>query len=115
MPVEIIGVLFILIIHEVGHVLSILLLKAGKIIKFHVSWRGVGIEWEPNKDSNIKQLWVTLAGSIANLIVGSLCFAGGLVYLGVLHWVFGLLNLIIPIKHGDGYRAYTKWKEIRGE
>ena len=96
----IVGVLLVMFIigtHEIGHVLFILLLRAGKIIKFHVSVRGVGIEWQPNENNNIKQLWVTLGGCIANFIVGSLCFAGGLTNLGVFHWGFGLLNLFVVL------------------
>jgi hypothetical protein len=111
-----IGVLIGIILHEIGHVIAIKITKAGKILKIHLSLKGVGIEWEPfDENDYIKRIIITLSGSGLNLLAGALCFAGGLVEIGLVNVLFGLLNLLIPLKNSDGRRAFETLRDYTME
>lgn len=107
-----IGMLIGIVLHELAHVLAIKITKAGKVLKLHFSLKGLGIEWEPyDKNNYTKRIIVTLSGSLANLLVAGLCFAGGLVDIALANLIFGLINLLLPLRYADGRRAFTLWKE----
>ena len=104
------GMILVVAVHEMGHAGAILLTRAGEIKRFHISWKGVGIEWEPSDNVLYKRIVVSLGGFIANCLMGLLWFAGGLVYLAFMSLLFGFLNLL-PLIGSDGYRVYKMIRE----
>jgi hypothetical protein len=106
-----IGVFIAIILHEVSHLLAIKITRAGEIKKFYIGKKGVGIVWEPFKFDKKKMIIITLSGSLINLLSAGLFCAGGLTEIAAVSFWFGILNLLIPMKSADGYRAYKYWKD----
>ena len=97
-----------ILLHELGHIIAIYLTRAGKVTGFVLSFKGVGVKWEWGGDYR-KRFIVTMSGPLANIVVGIL-LSGTL--FGDMNLAFGLLNLLIPVKIADGYRALAA---VRGE
>ena len=99
----------IIIIHEIGHILAIYITKAGYVTGFVLNFKVAGVKWEWNGDYR-KRFLVTMSGPITNIIVGILLWG---TLFGDMNIMFGLLNLLIPIKVSDGYRAIQSLKMIK--
>ena len=90
-----------IVIHELGHIIAIYSTRAGQVTGFVLNWKVAGVKWEWSGDYR-KRFIVTMSGPVANIIVGILLWG---TEFGLLNLVFGLLNLLIPVKVADGYRA----------
>ncbi len=106
----IISVIMALAVHELGHVLAILLTRAGTVKGMVISLKGIGVKWEPYKNDPYKRSIVSLAGPLVNLSLAVLFFTGGLEVLGLANLVFGAVNLM-PLPGADGLRAYSHLRE----
>ena len=91
----------VIILHELGHIIAIYLTRAGKVTGFVLNWKVAGVKWD--WDGNMrKRFIVTMSGPLANIIIGILLWGS---LFGDINLIFGLLNLLIPMKVADGYRA----------
>ena len=97
-----------ILLHELGHIIAIYLTRAGKVTGFVLNWKVAGVKWDWHGDRK-KRFIVTMSGPLANIIIGILFYATPF---GDLNFVFGLLNLLIPVKVADGYRAL---EAVRGD
>lgn len=97
-----------LLVHEMGHIIAIYITHAGYVTGVHIGVYGCGIVWEWG-GSFKKALVVTIAGSAMNLFLFWLPHPFGIIMV-----LFGLLNLLMPFKYADGYRAWQTWKRIGG-
>ena len=104
----IIMMLSTILLHELGHIIAIYLTRAGYVTGFVLNWKVAGVKWEWHGDHR-KRFIVTMSGPLANIVVGIL-LSGTL--FGDMNLAFGLLNLLIPVKVADGYRALAA---VRGE
>lgn len=102
-------IIFVFTVHEAGHILAIILTKAGKVKGLAVNWRGIGVKWETNGYEPFKRSVVSLSGSVVNLAFAVLFFSVGLEMLGFANLVFGVVNLF-PLPGSDGLRALANLK-----
>jgi len=100
-----IALLFALLTHELGHIMAILLTRAGRVEGVVVSWKGFGVKWNPYRHDPIKRAVVSLAGPGMNLLLAILFYSVGMEFWGLCNLIFGLTNLLLPFKQADGYRA----------
>jgi len=91
-----------IVIHELGHILAILITKAGVIKRLHLSWKGIGIEWEAENPSIQHRIIISSAGSAANIIVGIVLLLLQMPEYAYINFLCGFLNLV-PFLKGDGY------------
>jgi len=106
----VIALLFVLIIHEAGHALAILLTHAGRIKGFVLNWKGIGVKWSPYSYEPVKRVVVSLAGSYVNLVLAAVFYIAGFELLGLANLTFGVANLL-PLPNSDGLRAVAHLKE----
>ena len=106
----IITMLFTLVVHEGGHILAILLTHAGRVKDIAITWKGIGVRWEPFANEPVKRVIVSLSGSTLNLAFAATFYAVGLPLLGLVGLVFAITNLL-PLPDSDGLRAYYNLRE----
>ncbi len=88
-----------LIAHEIGHVVSIYITRAGHVTGVVVTPMGVGVCWEQVDPQPYKLLLVALAGPVANLVAAGISAS-------LPQLAFGLINLIfLHVPGSDGYKA----------
>jgi len=105
-----ITMLFTLVVHEGGHIMAILLTHAGRVKNIAVTWKGVGVRWEPFAYEPAKRVIVSLSGSVVNLAFAAFFYSVDLPLLGLAGLIFGIVNLL-PLPGSDGLRAYCSLKE----
>ena len=91
-------------VHEAGHVMAILLTRAGRLKGIVVNWRGIGIRWEASAYVPLKRAAVSVSGPALNMVLAFLFFSAGLELLGMANLVFGGVNLL-PLPGSDGLRV----------
>ena len=104
------AIVFTLFVHEAGHILAILLTRAGKVQGMVICLKGIGVKWEPYGYEPFKRSVVSLSGSVINLAVAIVFYSAGLDLLGMTNLVFGFVNLL-PLPGADGLRAFNSLKE----
>ena len=97
-----------ILLHELGHIIAIYLTRAGRVTGFVLNWKVAGVKWDWHGDRR-KRFVVTTSGPLANIVIGILFY--GTVF-GDINLAFGLLNLLMPVKAADGYRAL---EAVRGD
>ncbi len=102
----IITMLFTLVVHEGGHIMAIILTHAGRVKDIAITWKGIGVRWEPFGYEPVKRVIVSLSGSAVNLVFAATFYAVGLPLLGLAGLVFAIANLL-PLPGSDGLRAYN--------
>ena len=107
----IISVLFVIAVHEIGHILAIFATRAGRVQGMVVSLKGIGVKWEPYDNDPMKRSIVSFAGPAINLVLAVFFYAAGLELMVLTNFVFGLVNLL-PIPGADGKRAVSSLKEV---
>jgi len=90
-----------IVLHELGHIIAIYATRAGRVTGFILNWKVAGVKWDWDGDRR-KRFIVTMSGPLANILIGILLYG---TEFGLLNLVFGSLNLLIPVKVADGYRA----------
>jgi Zn-dependent protease len=108
--IAVFAIVFTLFVHEAGHILAILLTRAGKVQGMVVCLKGIGVKWEPYGHDPFKRSVVSLSGSAINLALAIVFYSAGLEMLGMANLVFGLINLM-PLPGADGLRAFNSLKE----
>jgi Zn-dependent protease len=103
-------ILLSIILHELGHIIAILITKAGKIKGIHVSLKGIGIRWEGDNPSLIHRIIISSSGSLVNIIIGLILIYLQMYEYALFNIIFGILNLI-PFLKGDGYNIVRVIKE----
>ena len=104
-----ITMLFTLVVHEGGHIMAILLTHAGRVKNIAITWKGIGVRWEPFAYEPFKRAIVSLAGPAVNLAFAAAFYTVGLPLLGLAGLVFAIVNLL-PLPGSDGLRAYYNLK-----
>ena len=106
----IITMLFTLVAHEGGHIMAILLTHAGRVKDIAITWKGIGVRWEPFAYEPVKRVIISLSGSAVNLAFAVVFYSVGLPLLGLAGLVFAIANLL-PLPGSDGLRAYFSLKK----
>ena len=104
------AIVFTIFVHEAGHILAIVLSRAGKVQGMVVCLKGIGVKWEPYGHDPFKRSLVSFSGSAINLALAIVFYSAGLELLGMTNLVFGFVNLL-PLPGADGLRAFNSLKE----
>ena len=105
------SVIFALTVHEAGHILGIIMTRAGKVQGMVACWKGIGVKWEPYAYEPLKRSIVSLSGSAVNLAFAAAFYGAGLEVLGMVNLVFGVINLL-PLPNSDGLRALNNLRAL---
>ncbi len=104
-------IFLVLFIHEIGHAISIILTRAGKIMRLVVNRKGVGIQWYCKDWNPIKLAIISLSGPFANIAAGLLLYISGEKFLALNSAFFGSFCLLYHSPAGDGYRSFQHLKK----
>ena len=96
--------------HELGHVLAILLTRAGEVKGFIINLKGFGVKWSPYAKEPFKRALVSLSGPAVNFALAAILYGAGFEFFALANLVFGVVNML-PLPGADGLRAFTQLKE----
>jgi len=106
----IISVALAIAFHELGHVLAILLTRAGEVKGFIINLKGFGVKWSPHAKEPLKRALVSLSGPAVNFALAAILYAAGYEFFALANMVFGVVNML-PLPGADGLRAFAQLKE----
>jgi len=106
----IISVALAIAFHELGHILAIIITRAGEVKGFIINFKGFGVKWSPHAKEPYKRALVSLSGPAVNIALAAILYAAGFEFFALANLVFGVVNML-PLPGADGLRAFTQLKE----